>query len=62
MSLETLSKAMSNFGISAHQATKAVEELAAHIPPFTEDDSNSFGMCDRSFYRMQQCEKNYDSR
>ncbi len=38
MSLETLSKAMSNFGISAHQATKAVEELAAHIPPFTEDD------------------------
>lgn len=38
MSLETLSKVMSIFGISAHQATETVEELAAHIPPFTEDD------------------------
>lgn len=38
MSLELLSKTITNIGISTDQAIYAIEKLSSYIPPFTDDD------------------------
>lgn len=36
--MEDLSKAFAKLGVSAEKAAKAFQNLASHIPPFTEAD------------------------
>ena len=38
MSMEQLSKAFAEFGVSAQEAADAFQEFARYIPPFTEED------------------------